>query len=75
MELMYAGRAVRDAGVGVEGGWSNDGPEPSDGLRLSGVSVRRSGKAAAILSEVDLVASAGSVVAVVGRAGSGKVCT
>ncbi|CAN0082680.1 unnamed protein product, partial [Hapterophycus canaliculatus] len=59
-------------GVGTEGGWSNDGPEPPDGLRLQGVSLTPTGRARHALSGVDLHAPAGSVVAVVGGAGSGK---
>lgn len=63
----------RETGLGTEGGWSNDGPEPADGLRLQGVSFTPSGRSRRALSGVDLHVPAGSVVAVLGRAGAGKV--
>lgn len=65
----------RDSGLGTGGGWSNDGPEPADGLRLEGVSVMVEGRTSPVLSGVDLHAPAGSVVAVLGEAGAGKVWT
>ncbi|CAN0255803.1 unnamed protein product, partial [Laminaria digitata] len=54
------------------GGWTNDGPETPDGLRLEGVSLTPFGRRVPALNGVDLHAPAGSVVAVLGREGSGK---
>ncbi|CAM9090944.1 unnamed protein product [Ectocarpus sp. 4 AP-2014] len=67
-----SGGGGKDTGLGTEGGWSNDGPEADDGLRLQGVSFRPSGRTRQALSSVDLHAPAGSVVAVLGGAGAGK---
>ncbi|CAN0067393.1 unnamed protein product, partial [Ectocarpus sp. 8 AP-2014] len=67
-----SGGGGKDTGLGTDGGWSNDGPEADDGLRLQGVSFRPSGRTRQALSSVDLHAPAGSVVAVLGGAGAGK---
>lgn len=54
-------------------GWAEDGQNIADGLRLEGVSYTPPGRETPALSRVNLHAPAGSVVAVVGGAGSGKV--
>ena len=68
-----ARRKGRDSGPATKGGWTNDGPEVSDGLRLEGISLTPPGRKMPGLSGIDLHAPAGSVVAVVGGAGAGKV--
>ncbi|CAN0396523.1 unnamed protein product [Discosporangium mesarthrocarpum] len=55
------------------GGWRNDGPQPSDGLRLDGVSFTHPGRSTPTLDRVGFQAGAGSVVMVLGGAGAGKV--
>lgn len=57
-----------------KGGWTNDGPEASDGLRLEGVCFIPTGRTLPAISLIDLHAPAGSIVAILGGAGSGKVC-
>ncbi|CAM9939739.1 unnamed protein product [Ascophyllum nodosum] len=66
-------RKGRDSGPATKGGWTNDGPEVSDGLRLEGISFTPPGSKMPALSGIDLHAPAGSVVTVVGEAGAGKV--
>ena len=68
-----ARRKGRDSGPATKGGWTNDGPEVSDGLRLEGISFTPPGSKMPALSGIDLHAPAGSVVTVVGEAGAGKV--